>query len=148
MSTSHDLPADAREIYATVIHSRLSAREDVIREILRCVVARGFQVDSHFHRLCIDEALINAVVHGNGSDSQKRVWVRSYCSADSWGVEIADEGPGFDWQTWQQRLSEGMDAGRLSGRGLALILNSGADVQFLDEGRRLRMTWSGSRHEP
>jgi serine/threonine-protein kinase RsbW len=148
MSTTRQLPTGTQEIYACVMHSRLSAREEVIQEVLRCVMSRGFEVDSHFHRLCLDEVLINAVVHGNASDANKRVRVMAYCSAHSWGVEVTDEGSGFDWQSWQRRLSEGMDAGRLSGRGLDLILNSGADVAFLDEGRRVRMTWKDSRHDP
>ena len=147
--SNHSVP-DCREILACQIYSRLEAREEVVCAVLDAAASQGFDVDPHFHRLCLDEALINAITHGNANDPNKKVSVSVFCSPASWGVEIADEGTGFDWEDWKNRLREGMNVARLSGRGLALILCSAADVEFLDGGRRLRMIWAGSEtaHDP
>ena len=70
----------AQEILACQIDSRLEAREELIRAVLDAAAARGFQVDPHFHHLCLDEALINAITHGNASDPGKKVTVSVFCS--------------------------------------------------------------------
>ena len=53
-------------------------RDDLIARILMGVTDRGFQPDLHFHRLCLDEALSNAIIHGNRSDPTKTVTVRVF----------------------------------------------------------------------
>ncbi|PLC13876.1 hypothetical protein BV582_22780, partial [Bacillus paralicheniformis] len=129
------------ELYTCQIPSRLESREEVIQAVLDAAAERGFQVDPHFDRLCLDEALINAITHGNANDPSKRVTVRVFCSQAAWGVEVADEGAGFDWRGWLDYVRDGLDVSRTSGRGLAIILGAATKVQFLDEGRRLRMIW-------
>lgn len=46
--------------------------------------------------LAVEEAITNAIVHGNKLDPGKRVHVTCEVSADRVLVSIADEGPGFD----------------------------------------------------
>lgn len=49
--------------------------------------------------LALREALANAILHGNRSDSTKRVLVACYCEAGSDGgllLLVRDQGPGFD----------------------------------------------------
>jgi len=129
------------------MESRLSAREAVIRSLLDKVAAHGEPLDPHLHYLCLDEALINAIVHGNKDDPTKTVRVRAFLVDDGWGVEVCDEGSGFDWPSWKKRLSSGMDLSRTQGRGLELIFNSGGTVEFLDGGSRLRIVWRQERND-
>ena len=138
---------EIREIFACRMESHLGAREGVLRSIVEELNARGIAFDPHLHYLCLDEALINAVVHGNRDDPSKAVKVRVFLLEDGWGAEVEDEGAGFDWAKWQRRLRAGMDTSRTSGRGLELIFNSGAEVEFLDGGRRLRIIWRESLPE-
>jgi serine/threonine-protein kinase RsbW len=46
--------------------------------------------------LAAEEALVNAIVHGNQLDPAKRVQVACEVSADRVWLEISDEGDGFD----------------------------------------------------
>src|SRR5690348_6660449 len=47
-------------------------------------------------RLALDEALVNAVKHGNRSDPNKQVRVRYRITAERVLMVVADDGPGFD----------------------------------------------------
>lgn len=127
------------EIFRGEIPSRLESREGMIDKVLERLTERGCQPDPdpYFDRLCLDEALSNAILHGNGNDPKKKVKVRIFCAKNGWGVEIADEGPGFDWKGELKRIREGINNTEASGRGIALILGTGASLEFLDGGRRL-----------
>ncbi len=46
-------------------------------------------------RLALEEALVNAIKHGNAMDPDKRVRVACEVSYDQVRIEIEDEGPGF-----------------------------------------------------
>ena len=46
--------------------------------------------------LAVEEAIVNAIVHGNKLDPAKRVHVECEVSADRVLVSITDEGAGFD----------------------------------------------------
>jgi serine/threonine-protein kinase RsbW len=47
-------------------------------------------------RLALEEALVNAIKHGNGEDPAKTVQVRYHAGAQQFMIEIQDEGRGFD----------------------------------------------------
>ncbi len=47
-------------------------------------------------RLSLEEALTNAIRHGNGRDPQKKVQIRYSTQPDQVEIFIADEGKGFD----------------------------------------------------
>ena len=105
---SHPFP-DAREVLTLEVESRLAERESVIDSVLRTIEKHGFQPDEFFERLCLDEMISNAIVHGNSGDATKKVRVRVFCSRDRWGWEVADEGSGFDWQGLLKKLDSGVD---------------------------------------
>ena len=119
----------ADEIFHGEIPSRLDARESMIAQVMKRLTARGCRLDEYFDRLCLDEGICNAIVHGNHGDPEKKVQVRAFTRGDRWGVEIWDEGSGFDWRAFLEMIKEGVDPTSPSGRGIALILGSGAQVQ-------------------
>ena len=127
------------EIFRAKIPSVLERRDPLIVEAIEKLRVAGFDPDPFFDRLILDEALQNAILHGNGGDASKAVTLRLFAGKGRWGAEVTDEGPGFDWETAMARtvapapaLLEGS-----SGRGLALIQRTAAQILFLDGGRRL-----------
>ncbi|MBI4603274.1 MAG: ATP-binding protein [Planctomycetes bacterium] len=130
--------SESQVIFQGEIASRLEERERLIAQVLDKLREAGCRLDPFFDRLCLDEALANAILHGNRQDPAKKVTVRVFCAPRRWGVEVADEGQGYDWQRAVARARGGVDF-EPSGRGLGLILSSGADVCFFDGGRRLLM---------
>lgn len=77
--------------------SRLDRKDEMVAAVeaelsRRCVFAED---DPLWLRLCMDEALVNAIVHGNESDPGVMVEVALGRSADCWVVRIDDQGAGF-----------------------------------------------------
>ncbi len=56
----------------------------------------GCKRDIFAVHLATEEALVNAIYHGNDSDEAKRVHVVCRLSGDRIRIEIGDEGGGFD----------------------------------------------------
>ena len=131
---------DADEVFHAEAPSRLEEREAIIAGVLEALGARGCATDPYFDRLCLDEAIVNAILHGNRCDPAKKVRVRAFVKSDRWGVEVADEGSGFDWRAARARFEAANETLAPSGRGLGLIVASGAEVFFLDGGRRVVIT--------
>ena len=80
--------------------------------------------------IALREALANAIAHGNGGDSERRVFLRCYAGPRA-GVLVAvrDEGPGFD----PRRVPDPRRADRLQlahGRGLLLMRELMDKVEF------------------
>ena len=46
--------------------------------------------------LCLDEAIVNALEHGNNSDPHKKIKVVVSASDEYWSITIEDEGEGFE----------------------------------------------------
>jgi len=71
--------------------------EQLMRFILNFRMADGSEIDIEMALL---EALANAVIHGNGDDSRKSVYVTCRCYMDGEvSVTVRDEGKGFDSST-------------------------------------------------
>lgn len=68
-------------------------QEDIERELKN---NRFGERDIFSIRLALEEALVNAMKHGNQMDRAKKVRVAYHISAERFDVLIADEGPGFD----------------------------------------------------
>ena len=95
--------------------------ESVLGEILGEMKAAGFPEGDQFAvRLALDEAIVNAVKHGNKHDPGKWVWVRSRVTGESALLEVEDQGPGFNPEGVPDPLApENLE--RASGRGLLLM---------------------------
>lgn len=85
-------------------------------------------------RLCLEEALLNAVIHGNGARSAAPVRVSVWHDAESWGVFVRDEGAGFDPDEVDVELSE-ETLWQHVGRGIPLMRYHMEDVTFHDGGK-------------
>ena len=86
--------------------------------------------------LCLDEAITNAVIHGNDRDFTKSVHIRLWKDDSSWGVAITDEGGGFTLDDISPN-TEDSELWNESGRGLALLTLYMDAVTYFDNGRTL-----------
>src|SRR5580658_8931679 len=83
--------------YDRVIASDTSVARQVLDEMLAQLEAQRWQQRDIFAvHLATEEALVNAIHHGNGSDAQKNVHFVCLLGGDRVRIEISDEGPGFD----------------------------------------------------
>ena len=88
--------------------------------------------------MVIDEALSNAIVHGNKCDEKLKVHVRIYISSSRIVVQVEDQGEGFipesvDNPTDREHIYRG------SGRGVFLIKELMDEVVFRKNGRLIEM---------
>jgi serine/threonine-protein kinase RsbW len=96
-------------------------------------------VDSRINiPLACDEAITNAVIHGNKSEPDKKVGIQIYLSHSRFKVRIRDQGEGFDVSI-VQNPTEGENLLRSSGRGIYLMKNVMDSVEFKEEGTVVEM---------
>ena len=89
-------------------------------------------------KLAVEEALINAIKHGNQMDRGKKVHVIYHVRADRFEVQITDEGAGFDPDDVPDPTApENLE--RPCGRGLLLMRSYMTEVVYHDRGRAVRM---------
>ena len=89
-------------------------------------------------RLSLEEALINAVKHGNRLDKNKGVFLKIDVSPQLLEIEIKDEGRGFDHKNIPSPTDE-KNIDKSSGRGIFLIKKFMDKVEFLDGGTKIKM---------
>ena len=81
----------------------------------------GFDEDAlHEIGVAVRETLVNAVAHGNRYNAKKRVHLSVTEAGDRLGIEIGDEGSGFDSEAIPDPLGTD-NILRQSGRGLLMI---------------------------
>lgn len=103
-------------------------------------------------KLAMEEALVNAIKHGNQMDRSKKVHIKYSIGADSFEVHIADEGRGFDPHEVPDPLAvENLE--RPSGRGLLLMRYYMTEVVIHHPGnrvwmRKVRDALANGRHGP
>jgi serine/threonine-protein kinase RsbW len=100
----------------------------------------GYTDDALFAvRLATEEAILNAIKHGNSCDPSKKVWLRFAICDQRVEIEIEDEGPGFDPNripdpTLQENILVP------GGRGVMLMRAFMHTVDFPPPGNTCRMT--------
>ncbi len=121
----------------------LVCRVDEVRDVIERVAAlmqlASYQRHDIFGvELALEEALANALRHGNGLDPSKKVRVDCCVGSDQVWIEIEDEGEGFCFNDVQDpTLPENI--GRPGGRGLLFIRTYMNAVTFNDVGNRVTM---------
>jgi serine/threonine-protein kinase RsbW len=83
--------------YEIVIASTPLARQEAESEIMRVVADQGFSEEARFSiKLALEEAVVNAIKHGNRFDAAKKVTIRYACNHRAFTISVRDEGRGFD----------------------------------------------------
>jgi serine/threonine-protein kinase RsbW len=125
--------------HSFTIPSDFTACNDIQLRIMEDVEQNGFDSESIFAlRIALEEALVNAVRHGNRLDPRKKVHVEAEVTRGRAEIVVEDEGPGFDRGTVPDPTAD-ENLCRPSGRGILLIESYMSDVSWERGGRRLRM---------
>jgi serine/threonine-protein kinase RsbW len=111
----------------------------VQEEIERALKAHNYAEAEIFAiRLAVEEALVNAIKHGNRLDRAKKVRVAYHVRAEHFEIVVADEGPGFDPDDVPDPTApENLE--RCCGRGLMLMRHYMCEVAFNRRGNSVRM---------
>lgn len=128
-----------------LVESKIEAINPVVEELMRLLTTNCCPGE---HELAVEtalrEALANAVVHGNHSDTRKKVRVCCGCdSAKGILIAIRDEGEGFDPAKVPSPLI-GEHVASDHGRGIFLINMLMDETHFEDGGRQIHMRKGGS----
>ena len=90
-------------------------------------------------QVALNEALANAVLHGNRKRTDKRVRVACYRQRDAGSLLVVrDSGRGFDPARIPNPTAESNVTGK-NGRGIFLIRHFMDEVHFANDGREIRM---------
>jgi len=88
------------------------------------------------YEVCFEEALKNAIVHGNQQDAGRSVAVRLFREEVEWGVTVEDEGSGFSPDV----LDEPSELWEESGRGIRLMEHIVDRLEYQNGGRSVTLT--------
>ena len=128
-----------------VLNSELVAPREPQKLIMDQVDAAKFDPHAVFAiKLSLEEALINAIKHGNKLNPSKKVYVEARVTPKLVEITIEDEGAGFDRSKIPDPTRE-ENLELCSGRGILLIESYMDEVEYTKGGRRLRMV---KRNEP
>jgi serine/threonine-protein kinase RsbW len=90
-------------------------------------------------KLALEEALVNAIKHGNQMDRSKKVRIAYQLLPDRFHLQITDDGPGFDPSDVPDPTAfENLE--RPCGRGLMLMRHYMTEVAFNERGNGVAMT--------
>ena len=110
---------------------QLSPLLDLLLEPVACL-----QLQARL-QLGLQEALVNAVRHGNGGDPAKCLRIRRI-ETPRWLIwQVQDEGPGLPLEARRSQLPQSLEAE--AGRGLFLIHHCFDDVRWSPRGNRLQL---------
>jgi serine/threonine-protein kinase RsbW len=128
----------ALSLIASRMHQRsifgVGEMNPVIQDILERMALAGFTDKEQFAvRLSLEEAIVNAVKHGNDNDPRKQVTVTSEVTPRECSLRIEDEGPGFN----PERIPDPLAPENLEqpgGRGVFLMRHYMTRVSFNERG--------------
>ena len=138
--TSDPLEPFGRELLTLEVPSDPGFKTPLVLRLARVLEENGY-VDPAMRELaelCFDEALTNAMVHGNRFDPGKKVQVRLFADDERWGAIIQDQGEGFSPDVL---LFTDDDEDMLGEHGRGILLMDGYldELLFNDSGNQLMM---------
>lgn len=124
--------------FAKTIASDTREGQVVQDEIMDLVEANGFPAMDQFGiRLALEEAIVNAIKHGNKMDPAKKVQIHVDVIDDALEVVIQDEGEGFHPEDVPDPTAD-ENLEKPSGRGL-MLMNAFMKVEYQGCGNRVVM---------
>ncbi len=140
MIVDHEHGLDLSSYTEVVFPSDPSEAIRIVEEIVPQLEEHHREKPAVLHvRLALEEALINAVKHGNQLDPNKKVRVVYRVVRERFDIIITDEGPGFDPQDVPDPTAlENLE--RPCGRGLLLMRHYMSEVVYNSRGNSVRMS--------
>lgn len=84
------------------------------------------------------EAILNAIIHGNRMDKNKRVDIDANITGKRLEIDIADEGNGFDPSPYIGSITNG-NLSKIKGRGIFLVRSVMDEVRYNSRGNVITM---------
>lgn len=121
------------------IPSSTDAGHQLIEKLLAALSEAGWEGRDFFHvQMAAEEAMVNAVTHGNGGEESKRVEVEFRVSKEQAKLRFKDEGEGFcPDELPDPRSEENLEM--IHGRGVMLIREMMSEVSYNDCGNEVTM---------
>lgn len=130
---------DNTKVNVLTIPSEQKRLTEVSSKILEYFASFGAKKDDNFDiKLCVEEAVRNAIVHGNRSDKKLPVKISYWMKDGRINIEVEDRGNGFDHKRIPDP-TKGENISRNSGRGVYLIRKLMDEVEYNDIGNKVRM---------
>lgn len=124
---------------AKKLPSQANLIPDCSAQIIEQIRTLPFSQEQIFQiKLSLEEALANAVVHGNRSEPDKTVEVSLRILDEALELTVLSQGEGFDFRKIDDPTLE-CNLKKVHGRGIFLIKANMDKIDFFDEGRGLKM---------
>lgn len=87
--------------------------------------------------LCVSEAVVNSIDHGNQNDDDKNVSIEIRRFGQKIDIKVSDEGRGFDFHGLNDPTSPN-NIKREAGRGIHIIKSLSDKLEFRNKGKCVR----------
>jgi serine/threonine-protein kinase RsbW len=123
-----------------VLGSDIHAAEQLCVKLIAIAADHGFSEDDTFGiHMALEEAMVNAVKHGNQGDPSKKVTVEYLVNSEVFDVTITDQGSGFSPDQVPDPRDED-NLHKMSGRGVFLIRTYMDVVEYNQKGNQIHMS--------
>lgn len=129
--------ASTHEFFVASDLAEVRRVQDLVEAALQA--NRFGESDQFAVKLAVEEALVNAIKHGNQLDPDKRVRVLYSVNDETFRIHITDEGPGFNPDDLPDPTADDF-LERPCGRGVLLIKSFMTTVDFLGRGNEVVMS--------
>jgi serine/threonine-protein kinase RsbW len=122
------------------VPTQISLKMPLVFRMLKVLGAAGClaPTGSMQAELCFDEAMTNAMIHGNKLDPERKIRVIVFADDTRWGAIIDDEGAGFT-EADLPKPGDPETLLRENGRGIMLMKNYLDEVMYSSASKRLFM---------
>ncbi len=86
--------------------------------------------------LCISEAVINSIEHGNKNDKNKKVSISADYKKNKLDIEVKDEGNGFNFELIDDPTKP-ENRKKESGRGIFIIKSLSKQIEYNEKGNSI-----------
>jgi len=121
------------------IPSSLTSGHEMIDRYIKVLEQYGWEGRDLFQvQLAVEEAIVNAITHGNNESPDKAVEIELHVSRDSTSMRVLDQGSGFCPDTLPDPTADD----RLEtphGRGVMLMKEMMDEVEYNAVGNQVRM---------
>ena len=139
MKAPRDFGVDDSALTEMVVPSDLRSAREPEQRIMARLARHGYDTDTSFGiKLALEEALTNAIKHGNRNDPDKHIVIRYYVDRARFIVMVRDEGDGFRWKAIPDPTSD-ENLERPNGRGIMLMQSYMTRIRFNRRGNEVWM---------
>lgn len=107
-----------------------------VENFLRLLFRKENLPEESFNKvfLCVSEAVINSIEHGNKNEIRKKVTIEVLCHHKDLYIAVTDEGDGFDYREVADPTVE-ENIKNETGRGIFIMKSISNKIDFREEGK-------------